>query len=161
MSTTNFETSINAPKEKVWEILADFSGIYKWAPLVTNSTSITADNSGLGCERTCEIQNMGSIIERVTEWNEGEGYKIEVATIPGTPVKSGFTSWLLKSEGNQTIAKILSHFELEGTEEEKNAFLENVPQLLKSSLMGLKRYAETGKRVETDDLYHMTGRTHN
>ena len=117
MSTTNFETSINAPKEKVWEILADFSGIYKWAPLVTNSTSITADNSGLGCERTCEIQNMGSIIERVTEWNEGEGYKIEVATIPGTPVKSGFTSWLLKSKGNQTIAKILSHFELEGTEE--------------------------------------------
>jgi hypothetical protein len=101
---------------------------------------------------------MGSIRERVTEWNEGEGYKVEVATIPGTPVKSGFTSWLLRSEGNQTIAKILSHFELIGTEEEKNAFLENAPQLLKSSLMGLKRYTETGQRMEIGD---MTETTHN
>jgi hypothetical protein len=101
---------------------------------------------------------MGSIRERVAEWNEGECYNVEVATIPGTPVKSGFTSWLLRSKDNQTIAKIPSHFELEGTEEEKNAFLEDVPQLLKSSLMGLKRYAETGQRI---DLHHMTGTTHN
>jgi hypothetical protein len=35
------------------------------------------------------------------------------------------------------------------------------PQLLKSSLMGLKRYAETGQRNEADDLHHMTGTTHN
>jgi hypothetical protein len=91
----------------------------------------TSSNSGPGCERSCEIQNMGSIRERVAEWNEGECYNVEVATIPGTPVKSGFTSWLLRSKDNQTIAKIPSHFELEGTEEEKNAFLEDVPQLLK------------------------------
>jgi uncharacterized protein YndB with AHSA1/START domain len=161
MNAINFETLINAPKEKVWEILADFSGIHKWAPLVVNSTSITSDNSGPRCERSCEIQNMGSIRELVIEWNEGEGYKVEVATIPGTPVKSGFTSWLLRSQGNQTIAKILSHFELTGTEEEKNAFLENAPQLLKSSLMGLKRYAETGQRMKIGDLHHMTGTTHN
>ncbi|MGH9978420.1 MAG: SRPBCC family protein [Nitrososphaeraceae archaeon] len=161
MNTINFETSINAPKEKVWEILADFSGIRKWAPSVTNSTLTTSNNSGPGCERSCEIQNIGSIRERVAEWNEGEGYKVEVATIPGTPVKSGFTSWLLRSKGNQTIARILSYFELMGTEEEKNVFLEDSPQLLKSSLMGLKRYAETGQRIGTDDLHHMTGTTHN
>jgi len=161
MDTINFETSINAPKEKVWEILADFSGIHKWAPLVTNSISITSANNGLGCERSCEIQNMGSLRERVIEWNEGEGYKVEVATIPGTPVKSGFTSWLLRNEGNQTIAEMLSHFELLGAEEEKNAFLKNAPQLLKSSLMGLKRYAETGQRMEIGDLHHMTGTNHN
>jgi hypothetical protein len=78
MDTINFETSINAPKGKVREILADFSGIHKWAPLVTNSTPITSNyNNGLGCKRSCEIQNMGSICERVTEWNEGEGYGVE------------------------------------------------------------------------------------
>ena len=63
MNTINFETSINAPKEKVWEILADFSG--------------------------------------------------------------------------------------------------RKMSLSYSSLMGLKRYAETGQRIEADDLHHMTGTTHN
>jgi hypothetical protein len=107
MDDINFETLINAPKDKVWEILADFSGIHQWAPLVTNSITITADNSGLGCERSCEIQNMGSLRERVTEWNEEDGYKVEVATIPGTPVKSGSTSWLLRSERNQTKVELV------------------------------------------------------
>jgi len=39
--------------------------------------------------------------------------------------------------------------------------LKNAPQLLKSSLMGLKRYAETGQRMEIGDLHHMTGTNHN
>jgi uncharacterized protein YndB with AHSA1/START domain len=56
MNTINFETSINAPKEKVWEILADFSGIHKWTPLVTNSTSITSDNNGPGCEEAVKFR---------------------------------------------------------------------------------------------------------
>lgn len=161
MNTINFEMSINAPKEKVWKILADFSGIHKWAPLVTDSTSTTSNNNGLGCERSCEIQNMGSIHERVTEWNEGEGYRVEVATVPGTAVKSGFTSWLLESEGDHTMAKIASYFELEGTEEEKKAFLEKAPHLLKSSVIGLKHYIETGQRMEIGDLHLMMGTKHN
>ncbi|MGA7369098.1 MAG: SRPBCC family protein [Nitrososphaeraceae archaeon] len=128
METINFGTSINAPKEKVWEVLADISGIHKWAPLVNNSTAFTSNNKGLGCERSCEIQNIGSIHERVTEWNEGEGYRVEVAKIPNTPVKSGYTSWLLRSKGDQTVAEIESYFELEGTEEDKKAFLVMAPQ---------------------------------
>jgi uncharacterized protein YndB with AHSA1/START domain len=65
MNTINFETLINASKEEMWEVLADFSGIHKWSPLVTSSTSITSDNSGPGCERSCEIQNMGSFSSSV------------------------------------------------------------------------------------------------
>jgi hypothetical protein len=142
--------------------LADFRGIHKWAPLVTNSTSIISNNNNsLECERNCEIYNIDSIGEGVTEWNKGEGYRVEVARISGTPLKSVFTSWLLKSEGNHTIAEIASCFELEGTEEEKKAFLEKAPHLLKSSVIGLKHYIETGQRMEIGDLHLMMGATHN
>lgn len=60
-----------------------------------------------------------------------------------------------KSEGDQTIAKIASSFELKGTQEEKKAFLERAPQLIKSSVIGSKHYTETGQRMEISDLHKM------
>lgn len=62
-----------------------------------------------------------------------------MARISGTPLKSVFTSRLLKSEGNHTIAEIASCVELEGSEEEKESISRKG-----SSLTQIKRY-----RIET------------
>lgn len=128
---------IDASKDRVWEILGDLSGINKWTPLVVSSTATTkpaANTYSIGCERSCEIQGMGSIQERVTEWNEGYGFTVEIKPIPGTPVKSGLTTWSLESQdNNQIVVKVTSNFRLDGTEKEKKGFLlQQAPQLFKS-----------------------------
>jgi hypothetical protein len=159
MITFNFETLTNMPKKKMYEMFANSSRIHKWAPLVINLTSITSDSAPM-CERRYEIPDMGSICECVTEWKRGEGNTAKVGTIASTPVGLTFTSRVL-SKGNQTITKIVSHFELIWREEEKNTFLENAPQSRTSSPSGLKQYAERARRTEIGDLYHMTGENHN
>lgn len=153
-NTINFKVKIDMSKNKVWEILSDFIGIDKWAPLVVNSAATTKRTAtatcGIGCERSCEIQGMGSIQERVTEWNEGNGFTVEIKPMPGTPVRSGFTTWSLEYLDNkQTVVKVISKFLLEGTEKEKKAFLlHQAPHLFESSLTGLKCYAENSEMKE-------------
>ncbi len=39
MGAFRTEIRIDAPKEKVWEVLADLGGIYKWNPGVSHSRS--------------------------------------------------------------------------------------------------------------------------
>lgn len=148
MNQINSETKINAPKEKVWEVLSDFGSIAKWAPGVAHSTSLTAANKGVGCERSCEIPKVGSLHEKIIEWNEGSGYKYEVDPIPGTPIKSAFTTWSTKDENGQTVVQITSQYELAGNEEENKIFLEQTRGLLDTILAGLKQFIETGKKME-------------
>ena len=42
---------IDAPKEKVWEVLADLGGIYKWNPGVVHSHSTSDSTGGEGAMR--------------------------------------------------------------------------------------------------------------
>ena len=133
---------INSPKEKVWEVIADIGGIQKWAPIVTHSATITPSNRGVGCERTCEIKDVGSIHEKVIEWNEENGYKYEISGIPGTPASSAVTNWVLRLEGEQTVVEVTADFQLSGTEQENKSFLEQTTQLYLVALNGLKDYVE-------------------
>lgn len=144
MSKTNFKTTINAPKEKVWAILADFGGVHKWAPAVTHSATLNNTNRGVGCERTCQISEVGSIKERIIEWNEGKGYKYEVSAIPHTPVKSAISTWTITPEGSKTIVELSTEFSLDGSESEKQEFLKQSQILFSSSLEGLKQFVESG-----------------
>lgn len=123
-NTINFKVKIDTSKDKVCEILSDFRGMDKWAPLVVDSAATTdpiatTTTYGTGCERSCEVQSMDSIQERVTEWNEGNGFTVKMKPMPGTPVRSGFTIWSLEHQGNkQTVVKAASKFLLDGTEKE-------------------------------------------
>jgi len=141
-------------KDKVWEILSDFIGIDKWAPLVVNSAATTKPTAtptcGIGCERSCEIQGMGSIHERVTEWDEGNGFTVEIEPMPVTPVRSGLAIWSLEyQDKKQTVVKITSKFLLDGSEKEKKGFLlHQAPHLFESSLVGLKCCAENSEIKE-------------
>ena len=69
------QIAINAPKEKVWEVLADFGAVSNWAPTILESRSTTEANGGVGAERTCKHQKMGDIEERIVAlggWSQSE-----------------------------------------------------------------------------------------
>ena len=42
---------INAPKEKVWNVLADFGGIINYNPNLKDSYSTSKANGGIGATR--------------------------------------------------------------------------------------------------------------
>ena len=75
--------SINAPKQKVWEVLADLGSIYKWNPGVSQSYSTSPETVGEGAMRHCDLQNakgssIGYLEERAFDWRDGDGFTIDV-----------------------------------------------------------------------------------
>ena len=55
MTTLTREVRINAPKEKVWDILADFGNIYLFNPGVPKSYLTSDQQVGVGTTRHCDV----------------------------------------------------------------------------------------------------------
>ena len=67
MSKVTRQIRINAPEEKVWEVLADFGGVYRWAPAILSSYATTQASGGVGEGRHCEVAGFGGIDEEIVE----------------------------------------------------------------------------------------------
>ncbi len=95
-------TVASAPKEVVWDILADFGNIASWTDQVKTSEIQGDQATGLGTVRTCELAPFGSTIETVTGWEEGESITLDVVP-KGMPVKSSHTTFTVKAlDGDKT-----------------------------------------------------------
>lgn len=106
MTQIHLERRIHAPKERVWEVLANFSGVSLYNPSVPNSYTLNAQHTGLGAERRCEFDAEGSkfIDERIIGWQEGQSYDVEIFDgnqIP--PVKNLVATLAVQELGNDSI----------------------------------------------------------
>ena len=91
MSKLTHQVTINASVDKVWEILADFGAIDKWAPPVSKSYSTTEANGGVGAGRHCDT-SFGALKEQIVEWEEGRSFTIDGKTIlPMKYARNGFS----------------------------------------------------------------------
>ncbi len=72
MSSLIRSVVIDAAKDKVWEVLADFGAVSKWAPTITDSAIVGDANTGVGAVRTCEHVKMGTLEETIVSWTEDE-----------------------------------------------------------------------------------------
>jgi ribosome-associated toxin RatA of RatAB toxin-antitoxin module len=61
--------TIQAPADRVWDILADFGGVHIFHPLVESSRIINGQDTGLGAERRCDLYNGGEAIEKITSFD--------------------------------------------------------------------------------------------
>lgn len=69
---------VNVTTEKVWEVLKDFGALEKFAPTIASSPITNDITSGVGAIRKCVFFNDSSMSEKITEYQEGHGYKIEI-----------------------------------------------------------------------------------
>jgi len=103
MST--FETAINieAPIEKVWEVLADIGFISKWNPGVHESYATSDETTGLGATRFCDLGGKNFVKEQVVEFETcrkltmrvtGTNIPMEEADIHFTLVVDGGHTWV-------------------------------------------------------------------
>ncbi|MDH3940324.1 MAG: SRPBCC family protein, partial [Xanthomonadales bacterium] len=73
---------IRAPKEAVWDALADFGGVADWAPYMKSSHLIGDLESGIGTRRGMRHAWGFQFEEAVTRWDEGLGYSFDVFKAP-------------------------------------------------------------------------------
>ena len=146
------QVAINASKEKVWEVLADFGSVSNWAPTISKSRSTTEANGGVGAERTCEHEKMGTLVERIVAWEDGRSLSYDVTKGLPFPMKSMINSWSVSVEGDKVIVSLAMEFRMGmGLFGALPGLMARLPMRkeMQVSLAGLKQYVESGEAVAT------------
>ena len=71
--------TISAPASQLWAYLADFSNISRFHPLLKGSYFIEGtQHCDVGATRQCDFKDGHYLKERVTEWQEGSHYTVDI-----------------------------------------------------------------------------------
>ena len=147
------QVEIEAPAEKVWDVLADFGNVSVFNPNVTES-HLTADHvNGVGATRHCDLAVGGaSIEERIVDWNEGSSYTIEIYDGSRNPFATALGTFVVEPLGDDRSAVTMTlDWKPKG-----GVFAGLLGRALKGQnkkaitgvLAGLKHHVETGDPVE-------------
>ncbi|MCI0832705.1 MAG: SRPBCC family protein [Chloroflexi bacterium] len=148
----SFATSvrIEAPKERVWEVLSDLGSIYKWNPGITHSYTTSEAATGENAMRQCDLPGGGFLRERAFNWSEGEGFTIEIYET-SLPMKESFVDFRATAEGEATVVKLKMDYKLKfgpvGVLMDAVFVGRQARNGMAELLGGLKEYVETGKQA--------------
>lgn len=153
MTTHHAEIRIDAPIDRVWDSLADFAGVWQYNPSVKTSYSLNGSDTGLGAERRCELTLAGAVVdERIVEWDEGEGYTVEILggkKLP--PIRNVRARLDVRSEGDVSIASGTMSYDPRfgpfGRAMDRFMIRKQFGKAWTGIFAGLKYHAETGEVV--------------
>jgi len=143
------EIEINAPKTKVWSVLADIGAVENYNPVVTRSYYTSENKQGVGASRHCDLLPMGSVEEKIIEWDEGESYKIEIFEGKAIPFK-GTGKFELTENGKSTNVKMTFEPDMgSGIFGKIMGFMmkEKMNKMITGVVIGLKHHLETDELV--------------
>ncbi len=143
---------INAPKEKVWEVLADLGTVSVWNPTIASSHYTSGKKEGVGASRHCDFPDGGYVEEQVTQWDSATALKLQVneGTVPFDNFGGGYT---LSDDDDGTVV----HFDMEYTVkpgtpvDREEVERQNRDELIPLILAGLKHFVETGEPLPTPE----------
>jgi len=76
---TENSIKVNVSAEKIWQVLADYSGIENFAATIKSSPIVGGVKSGLGAKRKCTFNDGSSLVEEIIDYQEGQGYKMNLS----------------------------------------------------------------------------------
>jgi hypothetical protein len=88
MHHLNVTRTIDIPADRVWEVVDDFGAVYRYHPLVEQSPIRNGIPSGEGAERVCHFGGGNSITERISQYEPGASYTIDIIEPGKFPLKS-------------------------------------------------------------------------
>ena len=115
MSTTLqvSRTTTKSP-ESLWEVLADFPNIASWSSGLKSSVSTSAEPRGVGATRHCVVAPIGSIDERILEWEEGSRIRLAAEKYEKVPIKQAIADFRITPEGDYTRLEVSFEFTPKG-----------------------------------------------
>ena len=148
----SFTTSvrIEAPKERVWEVLSNLGSIYKWNQGITHSYTTSDVATGEDATRHCDLADGGFLSERAVNWSEDEGFTIDIYKT-SLPLKESFVDFRATPEGEATVVKLKMDYKLKfgpiGALLDAAFLGRQARKGMTELLGGLKDYVETGKQA--------------
>jgi carbon monoxide dehydrogenase subunit G len=93
--------TVNVPATRAWEVIADFAHVDRCHPLVDHVDMRSKEESGVGAIRVCHFYDKTSLTEKVTDWQEGKGYTIQLSEF-SMPLKEAAATLSVKDTGAGT-----------------------------------------------------------
>ncbi|VAW76000.1 hypothetical protein MNBD_GAMMA12-2667 [hydrothermal vent metagenome] len=103
---------IEAPKEKVWNVLSDIENVHLWIDPIISAHCEYNNQSKVGTIRTCNLKGNMRVQEKWIEWNEGDSFTYQAFGAP--LIKSAKNTWSVKSVNGNTLLTTESVIELKG-----------------------------------------------
>ena len=105
---------VNVPSEEIWKVLEDFSSVEKFATTIQSSPIKGDIKTGLGAKRLCTFKDGSSLVEEITEFHEGKGYKMALSE-HSLPLKfMNSEMGVRKIDANQSELYMNCDFEVKG-----------------------------------------------
>ncbi len=151
MTVINKRVLINAPCEKVWQVLADFGNVEKWAPTVVKCHCPTEVSSGVGAKRILTTPKGDVTEEVIVEWNEGHDFTFGIPDGLASIVKILRETWSVEHSSNEAIVAVKMDYRTK--DGAFNSILDTLVvrrelrKILVQNLAGLKYHIETGEMV--------------
>ena len=154
MSSLTSGVVIDAARDKVWAVLADFGTVSRWAPTITDSAIVGDVKEGVGAVRTCEHVKMGTLEETILSWSEGEAYSYDVTAGLPFPMQALRNRWSVHERGASTEVTLHQEFSTKlgplGLLVESMMLKRMMRKEMRLALAGLKYHIETGSIATTD-----------
>jgi uncharacterized protein YndB with AHSA1/START domain len=150
------ERELRSPVGEVWRILDDFGAVDRYHPRVVESSIDNGIASGTGAERTCRFASGERIRERITDYEAGEAYTVEITDPGPLPLKSAVARWFLRP-----VDEDRSRIRFEMTFQPKYGPLgwimgatiiqTRLRKTIAEVLAGLETHARSGKSIDLHD----------
>ncbi|NOX23178.1 MAG: SRPBCC family protein [Actinobacteria bacterium] len=88
---------IEAPIEKVWEVLDDFGGIARWSPGIKTSELTSVGPVGEGTTRNCDFVGLGAVNERIDTYLPNERMTVNLYETFKLPIEGAVADFNLAS----------------------------------------------------------------
>ena len=144
--------TIDVPADEAWKIIDDFGAIHRYHPLVDRSPITNGVASGVGAERVCEFDNGDKITERITAYDPGKGYTVEITDTGKFPLKSAVGTFGVRpaGKGRSTVQfdfQFQPKFGPVGWLMGKTVMRYQFRKILTNVLTGFETHAKTGTTV--------------
>ncbi len=110
MITITHTATIDVDSKKAWEKISDIGEVYKWHPKVKTSKLESDITRGVGACRSCAFYDGMSVIETVTQWDEGKSITLELTEM-SMPLKKAFATLSVKPQDQKSVIAITMDIE--------------------------------------------------
>lgn len=134
--------TINARKDKIWEILGNIASLPQWVIGVKKTEILSKKKKGIGSIRKIILEDGTIIEEHTVRWDEGNSFSY-VAT-SGLPLRVYYATITLQSKNGRSTAIWESYFNSQlMTKQEFDEFVDNMTNFYSESLTNLKNLIKT------------------
>lgn len=147
-----YETVINAPADRVWEVLNDFGNVQNFHPLVLESHLLTDVAGGQGADRRCDFGKGVALYERIVDCTEERSMDVDIYRREGMPsvVRSMSAHFELAptADGTQVVGTIGAVISPRVAAIAMNLILKRqLTKAWRQLLADLKHHAETNELI--------------